>query len=80
MDQCPKCKGMEAVKDGIVLNRQRYKCKKCNYRYTVAALGKPEKLKREALKLHSKGLSFREVAKVLNVGHVSVYNWKKNPL
>ncbi|MDR2206470.1 MAG: IS1 family transposase, partial [Flavobacteriaceae bacterium] len=33
--KCPRCSSEEYCKAGIVLNRQRYKCKKCNYYYTV---------------------------------------------
>jgi len=33
---CPKCKGRSHNKDGIVNHRQRYLCKQCGCRYTVA--------------------------------------------
>ena len=33
--KCSRCVSEEYCKDGIVQGRQRFKCKKCNYRYTV---------------------------------------------
>ena len=36
---CPKCKSEKKVKDGIVKNKQRYKCKGCNYHFTVEERG-----------------------------------------
>jgi transposase-like protein len=39
MSDCPKCKRVECIeciKDGIVGGRQRYRCKACGYRHTVA--------------------------------------------
>ena len=77
MQQCPKCKSPKHCKDGIVKGRQRYKCKSCNYRFTVEYLGKPEKLKKDSLILYLEGLGFRSIGRFLNVSHVSVYNWIK---
>jgi len=77
MEQCPKCQSPNHCKDGIVKGRQRYKCKICNYRYTVEHLGKPEKLKRDALVLYLEGLGFRSIGRFLNVSHVCIYNWIK---
>ena len=28
---CPKCYGRECTKNGIVKNKQRYRCKRCKY-------------------------------------------------
>jgi transposase-like protein len=64
-------------KDGIVKGRQRFKCKLCNFRFTVEHLGKPEKLKIDALILYLEGLGFRSIGRFLNVSHVTVYNWIK---
>jgi len=46
---CPKCKSSLKTKDGIVRNKQRYKCKDCSYRYTVVAKSdvKPKEVRRE---------------------------------
>ena len=77
MKNCPKCKNTNLRKDGIVKQKQRFLCKKCNYRFTVEHIGKSEKLKRNALILYLEGLGFRSIGRFLNVSHVSVYNWIK---
>ena len=75
MEQCPKCKSTNFCKDGIVKQRQRYKCKDCNFRFTVEKLGKPDKLKRDALILYLEGLGFRSIGRFLKVSNVTVLNW-----
>jgi transposase-like protein len=77
MRQCPKCKSEELRKDGIVKHKQRFKCKECNYRFTVEYIGKPELLKRNALILYLEGLGFRSIGRYLKISHVAVYNWIK---
>jgi transposase len=77
MDQCPKCKSKKICKDGIVKQRQRFKCKDCNYRFTVESVGKPDILKRNALILYLEGLGFRSIGRFLKISHVAVYNWIK---
>lgn len=76
---CPKCNNTTKTKDGIVRGKQRYKCKSCNYRYTVVKKSdvKSEKTKRLALKMYLEGLGFRSIGRILEVSHVSVYNWVK---
>ena len=37
---CPKCQGNSIVKSGVIKDRQRYLCKKCNYYFTVNKIGK----------------------------------------
>ena len=32
---CPKCDGRECTKNGIVKNKQRYRCKRCKYNFTL---------------------------------------------
>ncbi len=75
--QCPKCNSNYYTNDGIVKLKQRYKCKKCNYRYTVKtkSTAKPKELKRLALILYLEGLGFRSIGRILNVSNVSVLNW-----
>ena len=67
------------VKSGIIKERQRFKCKSCNYYFTVQKLGK--RIEGEyvikALQLYLEGISFREIERILNVSHVSVMNWVK---
>jgi len=74
---CPKCKSKKHIKDGKVKGKQRYKCKGCNYRYTVElkSTAKPTNIKRQALELYLEGLGFRSIGRFLKVSHVSVYQW-----
>ena len=76
---CPKCSSESFNKDGIVKKKQRYKCNKCNYRYTVhkKSTEKPLHIKRFALQLYLEGLGFRSIGRVLNVSNVSILNWIK---
>ena len=75
--QCPKCNSDDYTNDGIAKSKQRYKCKKCNYRYTVQikSTAKPKELKRVALILYLEGLGFRSIGRILKVSNVSVLNW-----
>ena len=74
---CPKCSSNTHIKSGKVKDRQRYKCKKCNYHYTVQqkSTAKPKKLKKQALQLYLEGLGFRPIGRILKVSNVSVLNW-----
>ena len=76
---CPKCKQTEKTKDGIVRGKQRYKCKSCNYRYTVAKKSevKPAETRRLALEMYLEGLGFRSIGRILKISHVTVYYWVK---
>jgi len=76
---CPKCKSLSYTKDGIVQNRQRYKCKSCNYRYTVIAKSdvKSKQVRRMALEMYLEGLGFRAIGRLLKISHVTVYYWIK---
>ena len=78
--ECPKCSGSNFVKDGFVRKKQRYKCKKCNFRHTVryksgAAL---PGIKRQALHLYLEGLGFRSIGRILKYSNVSILNWIKS--
>ncbi len=77
MECCPKCKNKNFRKDGIVKSKQRYLCKDCQHRFTVEYVGKPDKMKRDALILYLEGLGFRSIGRFLNVSHVAVFNWIK---
>jgi len=76
---CPKCKHTEKTKDGIVRDKQRYKCKSCNYRYTVEKKSdvKSEEVRRLALEMYLEGLGFRSIGRILKISHVTVYYWVK---
>jgi transposase-like protein len=77
MDSCPNCNSANYVKSGIVNNRQRYKCKDCNYFFTVFKKGKAidDYYVNKALQLYLEGLTYREIERILGISHVSVMNW-----
>ena len=77
MANCPKCQNERCTKDGIVRGKQRYRCKGCGYRHTVAYKGYSEEVKRQALKMYLEGLGFRSIGRLLNCSHVAVYQWIK---
>jgi transposase-like protein len=76
---CPKCKSNQHNKDGIVRSLQRYKCKQCDYRYTVEKKSdlKSEQTKRLALEMYLEGLGFRAIGRVLKISYGTVYKWVK---
>ncbi|MCP4458154.1 MAG: IS1 family transposase, partial [Cytophagales bacterium] len=45
---CPKCSSSAGIKSGKIKGKQRYKCKKCSYHYTVQqkSTAKPKELKK----------------------------------
>ncbi len=79
ISECPNCQSSQFIKAGIVKQRQRYKCKKCNYYFTVNKTGKEidKYFVNKALQLYLEGLSYREIERILGVSHVSVMNWVK---
>lgn len=74
---CPRCSSDRRVKDGFIKGVQRYKCKDCNYKYTVElkSTAKPKSMKKQALHLYLEGLGFRSIGRFLGVSNVSVLNW-----
>ena len=76
---CPKCKSSHHVKDGIVRGKQRYKCKDCQYRYTVVRKSdvKPPEIRRLALEMYLEGLGFRNIGRILKISYGTVYLWVK---
>ncbi|QKX07227.1 IS1 family transposase [Aquimarina sp. TRL1] len=79
INSCPNCNAREYIKSGVIANRQRYKCKKCNYYFTVNKLGKKidDYYVNKALQLHLEGLTYREIERILGISHVSIMNWVK---
>ncbi|MBP8793677.1 MAG: IS1 family transposase [Lutibacter sp.] len=79
IDLCPNCGSNQYIKSGIVKERQRYKCKKCNYYFTVNKIGKQidAYYVNKALQLYLEGLSYREIERILGISHVSIINWVK---
>lgn len=77
---CPNCSSRNFNKAGIVKDRQRYRCKACNYYFTVSKKGRSidDYYVNKALQLYLEGLSYREIERLLGVSHVSVSNWVKH--
>ena len=78
-DTCPKCQQHNVVKSGIVKERQRFRCRDCNYYFTVKKLGNQidDYYVTKALQLYLEGLSFREIERILGISHVTVSSWIK---
>jgi transposase-like protein len=78
--QCSRCGSEEYCKDGFVQGRQRYKCKKCNYRYTVSHKSdvKSKETRRMAIEMYLEGLGFRAIGRLLRISYGTVYQWIKN--
>lgn len=73
--RCPKCKSSANVKDGVVNEKQRFKCKECNYRYTVLHRGLDLDVRRKAIQLYLAGFGSRAIAKLLECSHVTINQW-----
>lgn len=76
---CPKCRKEDVVKSGIVKGRQRFRCKHCNYFFSVLKDGKniDPYYVIKALQLYIEGVPYREIERILGISHVSVMNWVK---
>ena len=74
---CPKCKSDSYIKDGFVQGRQRYKCKRCIYRYTVVQKSdvKSQDTRRMAFAMYLEGLGFRAIGRLLRISYGTVYQW-----
>ena len=79
MKNCPNCSSENHIKSGVINNRQRFKCKDCNYYFTVDKLGKKidDYYVNKALQLYLEGLTYREIERILGISHVSILNWVK---
>lgn len=76
---CPKCQKSDVVKSGFVNDKQRFKCKYCNYFFSVNKLGKKidSYYAIKALQLYLEGVSYREIERLLGISHVTVINLVK---
>ena len=77
--KCPKCQLEDKVKNGVVRERQRYKCKSCGHNYTFdySYFADKEQKRRFGLSLYLEGLGFHSIGRLLKVSHVTVQNWVK---
>jgi len=77
IESCPRCQSKERIKNGHIHGRQRYRCKNCQYDYTVeqksTAVSKDKK--RLALQMYLEGLGFNSIGRILKVSHVAVQMW-----
>lgn len=78
--QCPKCNSEAYCKDGFARGRQRYKCQRCHYHYTVSRKSdvKPKETRRMALEMYLEGLGFRAIGRLLRISYGTVYQWVKH--
>jgi transposase-like protein len=76
---CPKCDSQNISRNGVIKEKQRYKCKDCAYTFTVEKMGKSidSYYVVKALQLYIEGVSYREIERLLGISHVSVMNWVK---
>jgi len=75
MATCPKCESQACIKDGVIKEKQRFKCKTCSYRHTVTQRGLGLDIRRQALQLYLAGLGFRSIGRLLQCSHVTVSQW-----
>jgi transposase-like protein len=74
--KCPKCNQEHVVKNGIIWDKQRFKCKECGFQFTsMLPRGKSQKIKINALILYLSGLSMNAIAHILSVSAQSVMRW-----
>jgi len=79
MLNCPRCSSADRVKSGAINDRQRYKCKTCQYLYTVYHKSDTSTAaqRRLAVTLYLEGLGFRSIGRILGFSHVAIYQWIK---
>ena len=80
MSKCKQCDSISTVKNGVVRNKQRYKCKDCGYNFVEGDLRKERNLDKQRLALHLylENMGFRAIGRVLGVSNVSVLNWVRS--
>ena len=79
IESCPRCKCLSYIKHGKVKERQRYLCKDCGYKFTVAKLGKTldKRYMIMTMQLYLGGVGPRSIERFLGISHVTVINWVK---
>ena len=79
MIQCQECQSDTTVKNGIVREKQRYKCKSCGCNFIIgdSGINPATELKRQTCVLfYSLGkASFRFLAKLFDVSPATTYQW-----
>lgn len=75
---CKKCGSSHKVKNGLVRNKQRYKCTDCGYNYTLGDTRGKVKAEAKALAvlLYGSGkASYGMISKLFNVSRPAVLQW-----
>src|ERR1700744_4279543 len=74
---CKSCQASNYVKNGVVRGLQRYRCRQCSCNFTATRAYREHPAKKVlALLLYGMGnMSFRMIGRLLDVSHVSVYEW-----
>ncbi len=72
---CPKCHSSVLIKSGFISGKQRYKCKSCNYYFTLNNRGVSRENKKLAFHLYLEGFSMREISRIIGVSDVAVGKW-----
>ncbi len=79
--ECPKCTTKSnQYKDGFTqAGSQRYRCGICGARYTPEKKDKGygKAIRKQAIRMYSDGLGFRQIGRQMEVHHTSVMNWVK---
>jgi len=79
MLSCKRCGSKNYIKNGIVLNKQRYHCKDCQYNFREGDGRANEKIAaKKALCILLDGMakgSFRMLGRIFDVPHTLVYRW-----
>ncbi|MDE0017705.1 MAG: IS1 family transposase [Candidatus Poribacteria bacterium] len=77
---CPRCQHPHFVKNGHINQRQRYKCKDCDYQWIENPIytGRPLTEKALAVFLYCHGLSMNAIAKMLQASPSTILEWIRN--
>ncbi len=79
MQHCPKCSSEQIVKNGIHLNKQRFRCKQCGFQFTrTTPRGRSAAEKTTAILLYTLGLSFNTIARIYGVASSTVMRWVRD--
>ena len=74
---CRKCESTDFVKNGHINEKQRYKCKKCDYQWTEnhKHRGRPLAERAFAVFLYCHGLSMNAISKMLDTAPSTILKW-----
>lgn len=73
--KCDNCKGLNVIKAGKILGRQRYKCKVCLIHFRVRNSNHRKTKINLATELYLEGMPIRGIARHLKVSHTTVLRW-----